>query len=81
MAQLSMREISLTQGQVALVDDEDYEMLSVYSWFAFMTKSGFYAATGRGTEQRLMHRMIMGDPEGFWVSRSVSHLREVGGCH
>jgi len=29
-----MREIPLTQGQVAIVDDEDYEWLSQFKWYA-----------------------------------------------
>lgn len=39
------REIQLTQGQVALVDDEDYEWLSGYRWFVIRRKNGkFHAA-------------------------------------
>lgn len=29
-----MKEIPLTQGMVAIVDDEDYELVSRYKWFA-----------------------------------------------
>lgn len=40
-----MKEIPLTQGQVAIVSDEDYEDLSQFKWFAYystFTRS-FYA--------------------------------------
>ena len=29
-----MKEIQLTQGKVALVDNEDFEVLSAVKWFA-----------------------------------------------
>ena len=39
-----MREISLSQGQVALVDDADYSWLSQWKWFAYKHRSGNYDA-------------------------------------
>jgi hypothetical protein len=39
-----MKEIELTRGQVALVDDCDYDLLSRRSWTAVKANSRFYAA-------------------------------------
>ena len=74
-----MREIPLTQGQVALVDDEDYEDLNQFKWYAHWhrhTKS-FYAARGvRLTNgkmrQELMHRRILGLKHGD--KRQCDHI-------
>jgi len=38
-----MKEIELTQGKVALVDDDDYEYLGQWNWHAVRTKNTFYA--------------------------------------
>ena len=39
-----MKTIPLTQGQVALVDNEDFEFLINYgSWYACKHNNGFYA--------------------------------------
>lgn len=38
-----MREIPLTQGLVALVDDEDFEPLTQYRWYAHRGCHTFYA--------------------------------------
>ncbi len=66
-----MKKIKLTQGQYALVDDEDFKRVNQFRWFAFWeddTKS-FYAIrnirkdNGRRTIMR-MHRYIMNCPKG-----------------
>lgn len=61
-----MKEIPLTQGKVALVDDEDYERVAAFKWHATCSsrKRRWYAARnatlpdGRQTKVR-MHRFIL----------------------
>jgi len=38
-----MREINLTQEKVALVDDEDYQYLNSFKWYAMESRKTFYA--------------------------------------
>lgn len=62
------RTIPLTQGRVAVVDDEDFEWLSQWKW---RLHAGRYAsrkrrrADGPGSDVVLMHREILGTPEGL----------------
>lgn len=66
-----MKQIPLTQGQVALVDDEDFESLSQHKWSARWHKrtKGFYALRNSKTvagkkHTILMHREILGLQRG-----------------
>ena len=59
-----MKEIPLTQGKVALVDDEDFEAISAFKWSAHRAKNTFDACrsvrgliTGWTHEQ--MHRVLL----------------------
>ena len=59
------KEIELTQGQVALVDDEDYEELNQYNWCAHWSEDtkSYYAIRNtsktEGKKTIRMHRFIM----------------------
>ena len=61
-----MKEIPLTRGHVALIDDADYEELSRYKWRVLSAHSGrFYAVRSTTViegRQRIiyMHRQILG---------------------
>lgn len=60
-----MREIALTKGQVALVDDEDFERVRLHSWRARWLPRArtFYAVRTAGPQRArrdvYMHREIL----------------------
>ena len=68
-----MKEISLSRGKVAIVDDEDYEFLSKWKWFAYPAARTFYAArrarrseVGDGRRGTVfMHRILNCTPDGY----------------
>lgn len=64
-----MKEIPLTRGMVALVDDEDYLVLSKTRWFALRGKYTWYAVCNH-KENYLMHRYIVGAPIGVHVDHA-----------
>lgn len=59
-----MKEVRLSQGLVALVDDDDFDMVSAYSWCVRKDGNTHYAVGGgvyKGVDtRRLMHRLILG---------------------
>jgi hypothetical protein len=61
-----MKEIKLTQGKVAIVDDCDFDELSKFNWYAQKDKNTYYAVrhspsvNGNHTKLR-MHRVLVAD--------------------
>lgn len=63
------KAVELTQGKVALVDDDDYEWVKDIPWY-FDKGHGYATATvgGRLHKKHIkLHRVIMGEPEGMFV--------------
>ena len=75
------KEIQLTRGLVALVDDEDYDELSKYKW-SFDGRS--YARRREGGASIRMHIQLMGKIDGLEIDHingnkadnRISNLRE-----
>lgn len=74
-----MKTINLSQGQVALVDDEDYDFLIKRKWHAFKGRSStiygdsFYAVNSEWIPElkkvkiNFLHRVIMKTPDDLFV--------------
>jgi len=75
-----MFRIILTKNQIALVDDEDYELVSQYKWHTSSKKGHTfyavaYAGGGRNNHKQIsMHRLIMGASFG----EEVDHINGNG---
>lgn len=64
-----MKEIPLTQGKLALVDDADFDELSQYKWFVTRGNPNLYAARhnpmgGRRGAMVKMHQQLLGTKGG-----------------
>jgi len=73
---MGYKEIVLTQGKVALVDEGDYELVSQFNWHAGYQKDVcgvpiYYPqrANYRGLKPRnvMLHRFVMNAPDGMEV--------------
>ncbi len=74
------KQISLTQGKFAIVDDEDFEYLNEYNWYAYKGRATFYARrnvrdekTNKQTLIRI-HREILKAKKG----QHVDHINHNG---
>jgi len=71
-----MKLIPLTQGQIAIVDNEDYEYLMQWKWFAIRHGRTHYAARHETTSSKSrlirMHQALLPAPLGLEVDH-VNH--------
>lgn len=64
------KEIPLTQGMTAIVDDDDFDFLMQWKWYAKKSHSSWYAChtnNGQYPCTTQMHRLIMNAPDGYEV--------------
>lgn len=63
-----MKAIPLTQGKVALVDDEDFDWLNKWKWCATKDRNTWYAVRAQWKNGKyiriIMHRLILRAPCG-----------------
>jgi hypothetical protein len=69
-----MKEIPLTQGHTAIVDDEDFEIWGHIKWCAVVRPKSrtvyavrYVRPDDEGTRSRLLHRVILNAPRGVEV--------------
>lgn len=74
-----MKEIQLTQGFIAVVDDDDFEYLSQWKWCVAKRKNANYACRTYREKGKpktvLMHREIMKVTE---TNIDVDHINQEG---
>jgi len=54
-----MKEIKLTKGKVAIVDDDDYLFLKRFNWSYYLTNTGEYATIQIKNATIYMHQLIL----------------------
>lgn len=75
-----MKEIPLTKGKVAIVDDEDFDRVSAFKWQACESeKGGWYACrtaynTITNRPMVYLHRFILGSPKSHVDHRNRNGL-------
>lgn len=69
-----MKEIALTQGGTALVDDEDYEWLSQWRWRLHDKGRGYVSRWDKSRRSVLMHRAIMNADKGVVIGHRNGNM-------
>ena len=69
-----MKEIKLTRGKIALIDDGDFERVNQFKWYACLRRNSWYAirsihisSTPRKGTTFSMHRFIINPPSNMEI--------------
>ena len=68
------KQLPLTQGKYALVDDADYDLLSRWDWYAWWSGSVWYARRSHKGKKLYLHREILNAQKG----ECVDHINHNG---
>ena len=66
------KEVKLTQGMTALIDDDDFERVNKIKWQVMKSRVGYYAQSAGKNKTVLMHRFIMKTPKNM-VCDHINH--------
>lgn len=73
-----MREIETTNGMTILVDNEDYDVVKNYNWFAMKKGDRWYAVTNKNGYVRVyMHKLIVDYDEVDHANRNGLDNRKI----
>ena len=61
------KQIRLSQGKFAIVDDEDFDFLNQWKWCAAKNRNTYYAYRADNGKNIYMHRLILNAPAGIEV--------------
>lgn len=60
-------KIELSKGMVAIIDDDDFDLVKSINWYALNSRGRFYAHAVIDGKSVLMHRIIMSVPDGMFT--------------
>lgn len=71
-----MKKIKLTQGKYAIIDNEDFDLVSEYKWCAVNIKGCWYATRrpNKKNPHRRMHRFILSAKD----NQEIDHINRNG---
>lgn len=62
-----MIEIPLTKGKVAIIDEDDFVLVSLHDWWLKTVDTHSYAETKVNGKNVTMHRLLLEPPKGIFV--------------
>lgn len=69
---MQFKRIPLTQNKFAIVDADDYEILSQFKWHVKSNRHTCYAVRSNGSGSLLMHRQILNAPPELYCDH-INH--------
>lgn len=66
-----MKKIKLTQGKYALIDEEDFDLISQYKWYAKKIGNTFYAARAITVQGQNKHKNIKRKQKTIIMHREI----------